>query len=279
MITRLRITLLVDNTVGSTNMLAEHGLSILIEADGWRILFDTGQGRVLRENLSTLGLSLDPLDALVLSHGHYDHTGGVAAVLGASTPKAIFIHPAALEEKFTSSGQSPCRSIGIPAQSRAALDAAQDRIVWTREAAEVVPGVWSTGEIPRENPEEKSEQSFYLDPDGRVIDPLVDDQALFIETNRGLVVAAGCAHAGAVNTLDHVCRLTGRTEVLALIGGLHLGRASRKRLEMTGSALGRRNLQLMAPCHCTGMAAQSYLRARFNSLVRDVGAGYSVVFE
>lgn len=279
MITRLRITVLVDNTVGSTNTLAEHGLSMLIEAGGWRIIFDTGQGRVLPENLTTLGLSLDPLDALVLSHGHYDHTGGVAAVLDASNPKAIFIHPAALEEKFTSNGRSPCRSIGIPAQSREALDAARDLIVWTRGAAEVVPGVWCTGEIPRENPEETSEQSFYLDPDGRVIDPLVDDQALFIETNRGLVVVAGCAHAGVVNTLDHVCRLTGRTEVLALIGGLHLGRASRKRLEMTGSALGRRNLQLMAPCHCTGMGAQSYLRARFNSLVRDVGAGSSVVFE
>lgn len=279
MITRLRITVLVDNTVGSTNMLAEHGLSMLVEADGWRILFDTGQGRVLRENLSTLGLSLDPLDALVLSHGHYDHTGGVAAVLGASDPKAIFIHPAALEEKFTSNGRSPGRSIGIPAQSREALEAVRDRIVWTRGATEVVPGAWCTGEIPRANPEETSEQSFYLDPDGRVIDPLVDDQSLFIETSRGLVVVAGCAHAGAVNTLDHVCRLTGRTEVLALIGGLHLGRASRKRLEMTGSALGRRNLQLMAPCHCTGMGAQSYLRARFNSLVRDVGAGSSVVFE
>jgi 7,8-dihydropterin-6-yl-methyl-4-(beta-D-ribofuranosyl)aminobenzene 5'-phosphate synthase len=279
MITRMRITVLVDNTVGSTNTLAEHGLSMLIEAGGRRILFDTGQGRVLRDNLHALGISLDPLDALVLSHGHYDHTGGITAVLESSRPTRIFLHPAALEARFTKREKTPPRSIGIPAASRAALDDARERVVWTRGATEIVPGVWCTGEIPRVNPEEESVQPFFLDDRGRKPDPLIDDQALFIQTARGLVLVAGCAHAGVVNTLDHVCRIACQTEVAALIGGLHLGGASRKRLEMTGSALGRHNVGMIAPCHCSGLIAQSYFRSRFNSLVREVGAGSSLVFE
>lgn len=279
MIEQLKITVLVDNSVGDVDMLAEHGLSLLIEADGRRILFDTGQGRVLLDNLCALGLSLDPLDAVVLSHGHYDHTGGLEAVLSQSHPAALFVHPAAMERKFVKLERTPCRSIGIPAPSRVALNAVLDRIVWTRAMQQVAPGVWCTGEIPRQPAKEGGEPVFFLDEEGSVPDPLIDDQALFIETVRGLVVIAGCAHAGVVNTVDHVCHLAGKDEIHALVGGFHLGQASHGRLEEIGSALGRRNFHVLAPCHCTGMGAQAYLRARFHSLVRDVGAGNSLIFE
>ena len=96
MIKRLRVTVLADNCVAARDLLAEHGLSMLIEADGRRILFDTGQGKVLRANADALGISLSPLDAVVLSHGHDDHTGGLAGLLREVSPAAIFLHPAAL---------------------------------------------------------------------------------------------------------------------------------------------------------------------------------------
>ena len=149
MIQRLRVTVLVDNFVAAPDLLAEHGLAMLIEADDWRILFDTGQGEVLRPNADALGVSLCPLDAVVLSHGHYDHTGGLAGLLREVSPSAIFLHPAAMQQKYAKSENSPHRSIGMPESSRQALDAVQDRIVWTRSATKVVPGVWCTGEIPR----------------------------------------------------------------------------------------------------------------------------------
>jgi 7,8-dihydropterin-6-yl-methyl-4-(beta-D-ribofuranosyl)aminobenzene 5'-phosphate synthase len=279
MIERLRITALADNSTGAPGILAEHGLSLLIEAGDRRILFDTGQGKVLRDNLAALQIALHPLDAIVLSHGHYDHTGGLPIALGQACPNAVFVHPAALEPKFAKQDPPPFRSIGIPAPSLEALNAVGDRIVWTRSATEVVPGVWCTGEIPRQDAGRKGDPVFFLDVEGRMPDPLADDQALVVETTHGLVVVAGCAHAGVVNTLDLVCRLAGRGEIHALVGGLHLGRASQRQLEDTASALALRRLEWIAPCHCTGMNAHACLRARVPARVLDFSAGCNLVFE
>jgi len=279
MIRRLRINVLADNSVGAPDLLAEHGLSMLIEADERRILFDTGQGRVLPANLKSLDICLVPLDAIVLSHGHYDHTGGLSAVLHGGEPGAVCVHPAALSQKYARCEHPPHRSIGIPGPSLEALNAIQERIVWTRSSTEIVPGVWCTGEIPRAHAAERTEGYFFLDADCREPDPLLDDQALVVETTRGLVVIAGCAHSGVMNTLDHVTSLAGRQEVFALAGGLHLGRAPYNQLEATGNAIGRRDIQILAPCHCTGPGAHAYLRGRFHSRVREVGAGNRLVID
>jgi 7,8-dihydropterin-6-yl-methyl-4-(beta-D-ribofuranosyl)aminobenzene 5'-phosphate synthase len=278
MIERLQIAVLADNYVAATNVLGEHGLSMLIEADDKRILFDTGQGKVLKDNADALGVRLSGLSAVVLSHGHYDHTGGLGVVLEEGVPSAIFLHPAALQPKYAKVKSSPARPIGIPEFSRHALGAVQDRMVWTKTVTEVVPGVWCTGEIPRAPVDGHRETGFFLDSGCSEPDPLIDDQALFIDTSKGLVVIAGCAHAGVANTLEHIVALTGRNEVFALAGGLHLWQASQLEMEATANAIGRRNVRILAPCHCTGLRARSNLQARFHSLVQDVGAGTRLEF-
>jgi 7,8-dihydropterin-6-yl-methyl-4-(beta-D-ribofuranosyl)aminobenzene 5'-phosphate synthase len=290
MIGDLKLTVLADNCVHEAGLLAEHGLAFLIEAGGFRILFDTGQGHVLLHNARRLGCSLENLDAVVLSHGHYDHTGGLADVLQLPGAPTIYLHPSAIEDKFArsaaekdtqlveQSAKEPSRKIGIPEAALKALEAASNRIIWTRTTTELIPGIAVTGEVPRSHPLEDVGGPFFRDVACRTPDPLADDQALWIETTSGLLVVLGCAHSGVINTLNHISRITGRREVYGLTGGTHLKRASRKRLEATGSILGRLNTQVIAPCHCTGLDAQVYFRARFASRVHECGAGEQLEF-
>ncbi|MGB2988117.1 MAG: MBL fold metallo-hydrolase, partial [Phycisphaerae bacterium] len=117
MIQSLRITVLVENTVGARGLTAEHGLALWIEADGMNILFDTGQGPALTVNAKALGIDLRKTDAVVLSHGHYDHTGGLDRVLGDLERAAVYVHPQAFEAKFGRRGDGTASYIGSPIRS------------------------------------------------------------------------------------------------------------------------------------------------------------------
>jgi 7,8-dihydropterin-6-yl-methyl-4-(beta-D-ribofuranosyl)aminobenzene 5'-phosphate synthase len=279
MIQRLHVTTLVENTVYSRGLLAEHGLSFLIEADGRRILFDTGQGRAILENAPQLDMRFDSLEAVVLSHGHYDHTGGLAEVLRTAGQPKLLLHPAAVDGKYLRLEAPPHRRIGMPDRSLRQLESARQEIVWTRAPTEVVPGVQATGEIPRATSFEDVGGASYQDELCQEPDPLVDDQALFADSAAGLVVILGCAHSGVVNTLDYVSRLTGRSKVHAVLGGMHLMRVSKERIAATGDALEKYGVEKIAPCHCTGSQAVSYFRSRFGERVLDCPTGTRIVFE
>ena len=222
MIDDLRITVLAENTVRQANLLAEHGLAFWVEANGYRVLFDTGQGKVLRGNAKHLTIPLDSTETLVVSHGHFDHTGGLKDVLGAAGQIDLYLHPAALEEKYYREKTLPHRAIGIPGLDEQALRRQTNSLTWTREPTELIEGVHVTGEIPRRNDFEDTGGPFYRDSSCTEADPLPDDQALYIETTTGLVVVLGCAHAGVVNTLDYIAELTGENRICAVMGGMHL---------------------------------------------------------
>jgi 7,8-dihydropterin-6-yl-methyl-4-(beta-D-ribofuranosyl)aminobenzene 5'-phosphate synthase len=262
MIAHLQITVLVENTVRGADLLGEHGLAFWIEADGRRLLFDTGQGKVLRYNAQHLDVPLDTTETVVISHGHFDHTGGLEDVLSAAGQIDLCLHPAALQEKYHREKSPPHRSIGIAGFDEQALRKRTRRLVWTGEPAEVINGVHVTGGIPRRNDFEDTGGAFYRDRSCSEPDPLPDDQALYVETPAGTVVVLGCAHAGVVNTLDYVAELTGRDRVYAVLGGMHLVRATPQRLERTVEALIRYGVQRVGTAHCTGMRAAAHLWSR-----------------
>jgi 7,8-dihydropterin-6-yl-methyl-4-(beta-D-ribofuranosyl)aminobenzene 5'-phosphate synthase len=276
---RLEVVVLAENTVRGTGLLGEHGLAFWINADGRKLLFDTGQGKVLHENARQLGLRLGGIEAVALSHGHYDHTGGLHVVFERARRAKVYLQPAALQKKYCRQDKPPHRSIGIRSPDEQAVRHRARNVIWTTQPSEIVPGVHMTGEIPRITNFEDVGGPFYLDQTCTQPDPLTDDQALYVESADGIVVLLGCAHAGVVNTLEHVSRITGRKRIHAVLGGMHLLRAPRRRIESTGDALERFKVRVIAPGHCTGAAAVAHLWNRFPSRVAECVTGSRFAFQ
>jgi 7,8-dihydropterin-6-yl-methyl-4-(beta-D-ribofuranosyl)aminobenzene 5'-phosphate synthase len=252
----MRIVILADNVAGPRGLLAEHGLSIWIETGGHRTLFDTGQGLALAHNAEALGVPLAHADAVVLSHGHYDHTGGLAAALQGRRGLPVYAQPEALSLRY-SRRTGEAREIGMPTAARQALTR-RGSFRSSRLPLRVCGGARLTGTIPRVTDFEGEAGTFFLDEEGREPDPLVDDQAAFVETRAGTVVLLGCAHAGVVNTLRQVESLT-TAPLHAVIGGMHLAEAGPERIEATVRALVDWDVRHVVPCHCTGLPATAAL--------------------
>jgi 7,8-dihydropterin-6-yl-methyl-4-(beta-D-ribofuranosyl)aminobenzene 5'-phosphate synthase len=257
------VTVLVENTVSRPALLAEHGLAFWIDMGTRRILFDTGQSSLVAENATKLGIDLAAVDTVALSHGHYDHTGGLATVLSqAVEPVVVHAHPAALGPKYHRKNTG-IREIGITALSLDALSRHNAILRNFHGPIEIAPSLYLTGEIPRLHPEEANNPNFSLDPEGIRPDPFEDDQAIYMNTSAGTLVLLGCAHAGVINTLDAIRRLTGSRPFYAVLGGMHLNSASPERLAWTIDALRRFSIEKLYPAHCTGMEATAALWAAF----------------
>ena len=264
--------ILVDNLAGE-GLIAEHGLSVWIEAGGRRILFDTGQGDALEANARTLGVDLGETDILVLSHGHYDHTGGVSGVLARAPGAEVFCHPAAVQPRYSLRGGRP-KAVHMPEEDKRALEGLPaQRLHFVSRPVWLAGHIGLTGFIPRETDYEDTGGAFYLDPAGKHVDPIEDDMALWIHTPFGLVVLLGCSHAGLVNTLNHVKRLSGISTVYAVIGGFHLVHSDENRLRQTINALRLMQPCMIAACHCTGEPFVHMLRDVFGSRLLSCRSG------
>ncbi len=258
------ITTLVEDTTSETGLFAEHGLSFWIEYGGQGVLFDTGKTGLLLENARLLGVDVARADAIVLSHGHYDHTGGLVAVLDIAPRATIYAHPAALYPKFVRK-DTGTRAIGMSDSTKEVVRAhAQDeRVVWTEEPTKVVPGLFVTGQIPRHTNFEDVGGAFFVDENCEKADILPDDQAMFFDTPRGLVVLLGCAHAGVVNTLDYIMKLSGDKHIDSVVGGMHLLSASQDRIERTVNVFRKYSVRNIGLAHCTGANAAQEIHNAF----------------
>lgn len=266
----LKIVTLCENTVqfAARRVLGEHGLAMLLETGGKKILFDTGADLALMHNARVLGVDLSGLDAVVLSHGHYDHTGGLKELLAQVGPVDIYAHPEVFTAKYAViPGREPV-SIGIP-WTRRELEKMGARFHLHREPVDLGGGVLLSGEIPRVEEGETVEPTFYRQSEeGLVSDPVSDDQAIYVETPKGTVVLLGCTHTGLVNTLRHALALTGKGSLHAVMGGTHLITASEERINYTLKMLEKFGLEQVSACHCTGPRAAFMLAGslggRFN---------------
>lgn len=275
----IRISILVNNNA-EKGLDLEHGFSAWIEASHTKILFDTGQGPSLVGNALKLGVFLDQAEHLVLSHGHYDHGGGISYVLNQAGSAIIHLHPEAVISRYSVDKKGQSRAIGLPSDIIQFLaDLPEKRINWVNGPEIIAPGLGLTGPIPRKNYYEDVGGPFYIDPQGKTKDNLPDDQALWIATSNGLVVCAGCAHSGIINTLKYIQNITENTKIRAIIGGFHLLHADNARLTETMNDLEKFSLDIIAPCHCTGDKAASLIRQRFQKSFVSCAAGTVITFD
>lgn len=247
-----RVICLVDNTVQlSSGLWGEHGVSFLIETDSQQVLFDTGDsGDVLAHNLRVMGLGLEKVRTVVLSHGHQDHTGGLPWVLEHSSHPVVVADPQAFEPKYSLRGDHLAQ-ISLPL-SPARIEA-QAQLVLTAQPYPILPDLVVSGRIPRTNTFEAGSSRLMTEVDGvRVRDEMPDDRSLFLDTPQGLVLVLGCCHSGLINTLTLAQEMFARP-IRAVIGGTHLNSASAQQMAETLRWVREEfKVEALYLNHCTG---------------------------
>ncbi len=256
----IKISILCENTAGSPNILGEHGFSALIESGVHKILFDTGAGHTLKHNAQLLNIDLTQIPILVLSHGHYDHTGGIYYLFEPhGNLEKLYVHPSAFIQRYIRYNNNTVREIGYHGPDLTTL-LQKVEITHTSKPTQIAPQIITTGEIPRTNPIEDVGGPFYLDPETTTPDPIIDDQSLIIEGTDTFILITGCCHSGIINTLEHVTKnILQKHKKAIIIGGLHLHQASTERLNFTLQHLKQFPIKAIYPCHCTGFNAIKFL--------------------
>ncbi len=270
-----RLTIVVDNKA-ENDLVSEHGYALHIETPEGNILLDTGQRDAFFPNMEQLDLDPAKISSLVLSHGHYDHTGSVAELLKSNRNLDIYLHSAVFQPRYSLDGEAP-RIVKMPFKAMEAITQHNDeRVHWLSRPVAISGAIGITGAISRENDFEDTGGSFYLDPDGREVDTIKDDIALWLHGPEGLIVCVGCCHSGLVNTLNHIISRTGEKRIAMVIGGLHLLHASAERLQKTVDSLAAFDIKKIVACHCSGDEAVRYLREHLKAEVVDGYAGMRI---
>jgi 7,8-dihydropterin-6-yl-methyl-4-(beta-D-ribofuranosyl)aminobenzene 5'-phosphate synthase len=267
----VKITVLVDYA-SKEGLDTEHGFAAWVEAGSHRFLFDTGQAGVMQANAAKLGIDLKQAEALVLSHGHFDHTGTLPEFLAENDKAHVYFAHGLHIDRYSCKPGTPVRSIGIPEASRQALATLpSERLHDLKEPHYIAPGIGLTGPVPRVSTFEDVGGPFFVDPDSHQDDLIEDDQSMWFETDDGLVVLLGCCHAGLVNTIDYIRKISGIQKVHGVIGGMHLVNADQDRLEKTFRVMGEWTPEILVPCHCTGANAAEQMQHAFGEKIVSIG--------
>ena len=274
-IMKARITILSENSVIKPGgLIGEHGFSALVERGDEKVLFDTGQGYALIHNARILGIDLASIKKVVLSHGHNDHTGGLAEFLRVGDSRDIYAHPGIFSARYRDVPDGSPKPIGIPF-TRAYLEGLGARFNLSEEPQDVAKGIRTTGVVPRKTSFETGDATLLVGhEDGSCSrDPFSDDLSLTVEGETGVAVLLGCAHSGLVNILDHVQQLLPDKPVKAVVGGTHLGLSSEEQMSATIGAMAGMGVERVGASHCTGLAGSARLREALGDSFFFAGVG------
>ena len=282
----LKITVLTEDSVlHESHYLGQHGVSFLLEgakgSDVMRILVDVGQNsQALLSNMKLMNISPSIIDAIVLTHCHYDHTQGVARMLKEIGRKDIQViaHRDIFRLNFVT--EPYLRHVGImPGDSREEIERAGGTLLLTKDPVKLMSGITTTGEVKRQTDFEQVGIALKTIEGGEVVDDqMLDDISVVANVNgKGLVIVTGCSHAGIVNIARHAMELTGCEKIEGIIGGLHLVDASDVRIKGTSEELAKLNPKWICVGHCTGFKAQVELYLAFGERFSPLQTGMQFV--
>ncbi|MBN2395010.1 MAG: MBL fold metallo-hydrolase, partial [Candidatus Atribacteria bacterium] len=242
--------------------IAEHGWAVYIETEYGNFLFDTGQGKAIINNAHFFRKDLRNLQGIMISHHHHDHTGGLMQVLEYSGKVKVYSHPELFKNSY-SDRDGIQNNIGIPFR-REKLESRGAEFVFNKNLTEIVPGLMLSGEIPRRTLFEKGDEKLLIKTEkGYIKDDVIDDQTLFVNTSKGLVIILGCSHAGIINIINYAIEKTGQTHIHAIFGGTHLGPASEEAKTKSIEALKNYDIERIGTSHCTGLETSMRLFQEF----------------
>lgn len=260
---KITATVICENCVfNQPGAIAEHGLSIYMETDRGSYLLDTGQGKAVINNALVLGLDLRAIKGIIMSHHHWDHTGGLGPILDLKGAVDIYAHPDFFKESYNI-GEGKVRYIGVP-YPRPLLEGKGAAFKFSNEFRQIEPGMWLTGEVPRRTDYERGDKNQVVKSNGGYLkDDILDDQSVVIETEKGLFIILGCCHSGIINTLSYIVEKMGQCHIYAVIGGTHLGPVSDEQREKSIDALKAFDIEHIGVSHCTGLKTATRLAGEF----------------
>ena len=257
----MKITTLIENKLGDKEGLhIEHGLSIFIQADNKKMLFDTGQSGNIIENAEKLGIDLSELDYVFISHGHHDHSGGLERLIKEVKPKFdLYVGDGFFNNKYSLREDGDYQFTGNPFD----VEFLRNNNIPTHYVNEdiiyLTENIMIFTNFSRKEEFENTNQTMYLKQDGEYIkDKFLDEISLGINTPKGLVVIVGCSHVGVLNIIDTIEDRTG-LEIYALIGGTHLVKEDDEKINMVIDYLREKGIHLIGACHCTGKQGETML--------------------
>lgn len=273
----MRMHILTDNRTKKRGFLAEHGLSIYIEHEKANILFDTGQSDVYCRNAAEMDVDFDKTDCIILSHGHYDHCGGLIHFPKINKFPKVYVHETAFGKRYAvNSDRKSYREVGIPWL----LDhysSVKSNIVFTRKNLQIAASINLYGEIPSTVAFEGVPEGFYTgDETYKSVDMLKDEQMLIFDTNKSLCIFLGCSHPGIVNCLNYALKQFPGKKIDTLVAGMHLDSVSPLRLQMIMQTMFDLDIQKVVPLHCTGIFAIAEMKRFLGNRCLALCAGDSL---